>query len=276
MIPYEATPYKGFLPYWANTSDNGLIREIMTTSTGDVKSQLEQLIRGDSIRAQLQENLAFDTLEGNADDIWNLLLFSGYLKVVSTEQQNIRRYVQLQIPNAEITYVFEEIVLSWFAKTSYASEYNEMLRALTAGDIPVFERMFQEIVKTSFNMFDPAGKAAERVYHAFVLGILIGLQEEYDVRSNRESGYGRYDIMLIPKNRTQKGIIIEFKKIWPDETFAPALAAALQQIEDKDYASELRAAGCTDILKLAIVFQGKKCRCNLFYKKCDPPCLLLV
>jgi hypothetical protein len=219
-------------------------------------------LRGRSIRKEIEENLQFHDIDHGSRALWSLLLFSGYLKVISQEGER-RIFAELQIPNIEVISLFEKIVRDWFEKSVDETLYDEMLYALVNGDIDTFEAIFQDFIKKTFSMFDPVGDEPERVYHAFVLGMLIGLQGKYEVRSNRESGYGRYDVMLIPKKKQQKGVIIEFKKVKQNESIEQVVASALKQIEEKDYATELRSLGCEDILTLAIVFQGKKVRVAL-------------
>ena len=139
-------------------------------------------------------------------------------------------------------------------------DFTAMLKSLVSGDTAGFKRIFKDFIKSSFSYFDVSGREPEKVYHAFVLGMLVSLGSEYEVKSNRESGYGRYDVMIIPKDTTKLGIVIEFKKTYSDEgeTLEQAAAAALKQINDKQYVQELQTRGIKEVLKLGIAFEGKK------------------
>ncbi len=259
IINYADQWRNGFRPYWVNTSSNDLIRQMLTTSPAVVKEELECLIRGESIRKEIQDNIVFQEIENNSSALWNFLLFSGYLKIVSKEQHK-RLYAELKIPNVEVEYLFEDIILKWFESSIQDKHHQMMLSALVNGDLLTFEDIFQDFVMKTFSMFDTGGEEPEKVYHAFVLGLLVSLQDSYEVRSNRESGYGRYDVMIIPRDLSSKGVIIEFKKARRNENLDQAVTAALAQIETKDYACELLVLGCEDILKIGIAFQGKKVR----------------
>ena len=251
---------EGFRPYWVNTSSNELVKSIITRSGPDVKEDMELLIRGSSIIKMVDDNIVFGEIETNADAVWSFLLFCGYLKAVSMEYTNKRLHVELKIPNAEVQYLFEEIILGWFRQGLYGNQLNMMLKGLTTGDLELFESIFRDFIEKTFSYFDASGKEPEKVYHAFVLGLLVSLQETYEVKSNQESGYGRYDVMLIPRDPHNKGIVIEFKKVnkQKNETLVEAAERALEQIEQKKYAQTLTERGVSDILMLGIAFQGKE------------------
>jgi hypothetical protein len=260
IINYAAQWRNGFQPYWVNTSSNDLIRQVLTTSGATVKEELEQLIRGESIQKEIQDHTVFQEIEQSSNALWNFLLFSGYLKVQSHTLVEGIHNCELLIPNKEVAVLYRRIIMSWFETSIQDKHHLMMLNALVNGDLLTFEDIFQDFVMKTFSMFDTGGEEPEKVYHAFVLGLFIRLQDRYEVRSNRESGYGRYDVMLIPKDLSRKGIVIEFKKARRNETLDQAGVAALEQIERKNYARELLALGCQDILKLGIAFQGKKVR----------------
>ena len=251
---------EGMQPYWINTSSNDLIRQIINRSGASVKQDLEILILGGSIEKAVDDNVVFGEIENSADTIWSFLLMSGYLKIVSMERRDKKLYGQLKIPNLEVEYLFEEIILGWFNQSIYSDKYHMMLKGLVSGDLETFEAVFREFVLKSFSYFDTAQKEEEKVYHAFVLGLLLGLSGTHEVKSNRESGYGRYDVMVIPKDPTQLGIVIEFKKVstLKKETLEEAAEAALQQIEQKRYTQELADRGIQSIIQLGIAFQGKE------------------
>ncbi|MCP4351438.1 MAG: hypothetical protein GY795_38720 [Desulfobacterales bacterium] len=193
-------------------------------------------------------------LEKSDDLLWSFLLFSGYLKV--TEQIDYET-CRLEIPNQEVRTIYRRMIRAWFTDKVDLNQLEEMLRGLETGNVHLFEQMLRRIVLQVASYHDFSG-APEKVYHALVLGMLVWMSDRYDIRSNRESGYGRYDLMLKPKDVSRQGIIIEFKKVHEDETHEDVLDQALKQIEDKEYASELGAAGVEDILKIAVVFREKK------------------
>jgi hypothetical protein len=250
----------GLLPYWVHTSSNDLVKQIITRSSQDVKEDLEKLIKGESIKKVVDDNIVFGEIENSAETIWNFLLFSGYLKATAKELMNKRLYCELMIPNLEVEYLYEEIILSWFKQSIHYDKLNMMLQGLINGDIETFGYIFREFVAKTFSYFDTSHEEPERVYHAFVLGLLVSLHDTYEVKSNRESGYGRYDVMLIPQDNTKKGILFEFKKVnrIKKETLEEAVEAAFKQIEQKNYEQDLRDHGVNDLIKVGIAFDGKE------------------
>jgi hypothetical protein len=245
-------------PYWVNTSDNALMKQLIARGSDDLKADVEELIQGKTIRKTIEEGIIFSNLEKNPDAIWSLLLFSGYLTITSTPAYGIP--CQLRIPNAEVGELYKSMILDWFKTTIHETKYRLLLQSLTSGDVNTFSQIFQEFLLSSFSAFDIAADAPEKIYHAFVLGMLLGLKDRYEIKSNRESGYGRYDVMLIPKNPKDLGIVMEFKKVGPFEKtdLETAVASALKQIEDKQYSQELIDRGVTRILHLGLAFEGKR------------------
>ena len=185
---------------------------------------------------------------------------SGYLKAVKTENIEGRLHCQLEIPNKEVHIFYKTLIKKWFQETMTNQKYEEMLSNLITGDIENFGYIFQEFVINNISYFDMSGKEPEKVYHAFVLGMLISLSNTHEIKSNKESGYGRYDVMIIPKDISKIGIIIEFKKIntLSKESVEEGTLKALTQIEDKKYSQELINKEIKNIIKLAIVFKGKE------------------
>ena len=260
VLNYAKKWRNGFQPYWVNTSSNDLIREIISHSGALVKQDLETLIRGGTIKKEVEDNVVFAEIENSADTIWSFLLMSGYLKIVAKERRDKKLLGELKIPNLEVEYLFEEIIEGWFKRSIYNDHYQMMLKGLVSGDLETFEAIFRDFVVKSFSYFDTAHEEAEKVYHAFVLGLLLGLNHTHEVKSNRESGYGRYDVMLIPKDPMQFGIVIEFKKVntVKKETLEEAAEAALTQIAQKRYTQELADRGIHSVIQLGIAFQGKE------------------
>lgn len=259
VINYADKWKDGLRPYWVNTSSNDLVRKLLTTSPPEVKNELELLIKGETLNKVISDDIVFGDIEKSTNTLWSFLLFSGYLKAESKELIEGTLYCNLVIPNKEVKYLYNNIILSWFEESIYSDKLSNMLKGLTSGDLETFEYIFREFVMKTFSYFDVSGTEPEKVYHAFVLGLLVSLGSTHFVKSNRESGYGRYDVLIIPKDLTKKGIVIEFKKVnkFRNETLEAAVDLALKQIDDKNYAEELITFGVKDIIKLAIVFDGK-------------------
>jgi len=237
-----------------------LIKELVINGNEDLKTNLELLIQGEKIKKKIDENIVFAEIKSKSSSVWSFLLFSGYLSAAASDRKEGRLYAELEIPNQEINYIYEEIILDWFEENISSKKLALMLKALTEADIDTFAQIFKEFTVNSFSYFDTAAEAPEKVYHAFVLGLLLNLRDDYQIKSNRESGYGRYDIMIIPDDKSKKGIVIEFKKVneYSGESLADAVEAALKQIDQKNYEAELKAGGISKIVKLGIAFSGKE------------------
>jgi hypothetical protein len=250
----------GLLPYWVNTSSNDLVKQLITRSGREVKEDLENLIQDQSIQKVVDDNVVFGEIENNSNTIWSFLLFNGYLKYTCKELIEGIWHCNLKVPNNEVKYLYREIITGWFKENISNDHLRLMLKCLTTGEIKTFGKIFREFVAKTFSYFDTGGKEPEKVYHAFVLGLLVNLNNEYEVKSNRESGYGRYDVMLIPKDAAKNGIIIEFKKADPEEgeDLEKAATAALNQIAEKNYRQELVERGVRKIINLGIAFEGKE------------------
>ncbi len=252
---------KKLIPYWVNTADNALIEKLLTDNNQLLKPEMEALISGKVIAKKIEETIIYADVGQKDDVIWSFLLFSGYLKFVNewTINNGETRFYDLAIPNREVRMMYRNFVERWFVERINNETQRFMLKALIEGDIETFETIFQETILKIFSYHD-FGQESEKVYHAFVIGLLVLLSDTHELRSNRESGYGRYDVMLIPKDRAKLGIIIEFKKvnIRKHETIEQAIAVAFKQIEDQQYANELQSLGVTQMMKLAIVFEGKE------------------
>ncbi len=245
-------------PYWVNTSDNALMKHLISKGTNDLKADIEELLRGGFVEKTIEEGIVFPDLDKSPDAIWSLLLYSGYVTIDNTPVYGIP--CRLRIPNREVSELYQKIILDWFKTGIHENNYHLLLSSLTKGDIDTFSQLFQEFMISSVSVFDVPLEESEKIYHAFVLGMLVGLKDRYEVKSNRESGYGRYDVMLIPKNSKDLGIIMEFKKIGRFEKIdlETAVLSALKQIEDREYAQELLDRGITQILYLGFAFEGKE------------------
>lgn len=252
--------YDGVLaPYWVNTGSDVLLRHLLADGPSQIRDGVEALIQGDPVRSVINDKLAFPDLLDKATNIWSFLLFSGYLKASDPVMLSNKLYeYKLEVPNLEISTVFETIIQNWIDGGPVKNDRLErMLQALRLGDIEYFEELLNDFLVNTLSYYDTSGRDPEKVYQAFLLGLLAGMSD-FEISSNREAGFGRYDILLRPKNGQGQAIIMELKRLRPKETVEQALASALKQIEDKQYAATLRDAGFTDILKMAITFDGKQ------------------
>ena len=260
VLSYLKDRSSGFMPHWVNTSENKIIKTLLAKGSEGLKKDFEELLRGNTIETTIDENIIMADIEANENNIWSFLLMAGYLKVVGKRRESNRIYYSLSIPNIEVQFMYEKMVENWQSESYVASEYNEMLKALVSFDYEVFEEIFIDYVEKSLSYFDVAGEEPEKVYHAFVLGMLVSLNKTHYVLSNKESSYGRYDVMIIPKDITRTGIIIEFKKARKTnkKSVDKLIEEAKNQIEEKRYETELLNRGITNIKKLVIVFKGKE------------------
>ncbi len=264
--PWSIVKYvsdREFKPYWVNTSNNFIVKKLIAGADIDVKQSFEQLIQGQSIIVDIDEHSVLPGVEGDETEaLWSFLLFSGYLKVMGVENIGTKARCLVGIPNLEIKYLYQDQLSKLFPSTFANNSYLSLLRSLTSGDILNFEYHLQNYLTTSMSYLDAGREEPERFYHGFVLGLLVSLENTHQVLSNRESGDGRYDIMIIPKDKNKLGIIIEFKACRlrnPSEQDLNSEAdKALAQIETQNYQAELKSQGIKNILKLGIVFYKKQ------------------
>lgn len=246
-----------FAPYWVNTSQNALINELISEGKDELKEEFELLLSGKTIDKIIESDIVLEKVQQNPDVVWNLLLFSGYLTYSERIEDGDEVRYMLKIPNREVYSVFKNIVTGWFSSSIGSKKYNLMLKDIVAGDVESFCNKIKEFLINSISYFDTAGKNPEKVYHALVLGILIGLQDSYEIISNRESGDGRYDVMLIPKNKSDLGIVIEFKVVKKKEKLKKTAKEALCQIKNKNYVQELVRQGIHRKLLIGMAFSKK-------------------
>ena len=259
-----------YKPYWINTSGNGLVNSLIQKGTPEIKQTMEALLNGKSFDAMIDEQIIFSQLDGSANAVWSLLLAAGYLKVLHLKYvgEQKRAVYTLGLTNMEVGIMFEDMVKGWFGGNVKAY-YNEFINALLNDNVRKMNTFMNKVALNTFSSFDSGNNPSEqtepeRFYHGFVLGMVVNLADAYKVRSNRESGYGRYDVMIEPMDKTQKAFIFEFKVLDPDEDeemLEDTLANAHRQIEEKAYEAELIAEGFAkkQIRKYGFAFKGKEC-----------------
>ena len=245
-------------PYWVNTSSNDLIKMTLKKSNS-IKEKMIKLLQGEAVEVKINLETIIVGIEEREENIWGLMLQTGYLKVEEVVDLLGRRY-KVKIPNYEIKSLFEEIIDTWFDNKVEGNDLRSILEDLITLRLEDFERKFKKLVVEMFSFFDVGENTAENFYHAFVLGMLVGLKDKYFVKSNRESGYGRYDIMLEPKEKDKNSFIIEFKitENMDEKTVKNTVEEAKKQIEEKKYEGELKEKGFTNITKMVFAFKGKE------------------
>lgn len=255
--------------YWADTSSNGLVSTLIQRGSADIKQTFEELLNGKCLETELDEQIIFNQLDKNESAIWSLLLATGYLRVERFMQVGVfqKKIYTLKLTNMEVMLMFAKMIAGWFQESG--SSYNRFIKALLMGDVDSMNEFMNEIALQSFSSFDTAKNASkkddpERFYHGFVLGMMVDLEGRFAVTSNKESGFGRYDIMLEPVNKMQdNAYIIEFKVHKPgrEKSIEETAVNALAQIEEKAYETALAAKGFAPekIRKYGFAFEGRKC-----------------
>ena len=250
-----------FSTYWANTSSNSLVSRLIRQGSRRIKEQFETLMQGGCINTEIDEQIVYNLLDDNEEAIWSLLLASGYLKVLQVNMEE--ECYQLTLTNYEVKRMFRNMIRGWFKKDS--SNYNDFIQALLLDDVDAMNEYMNRVTRSVFSSFDtgkrPSSAEPERFYHGFVLGLMMELQDRYIITSNRESGFGRYDVILYPR-KDDDAIIMEFKVFNKrrEKNLEDTLASALRQIEEKQYAQTLidRGIASERIRKYGFAFEGKE------------------
>jgi hypothetical protein len=246
-------------PYWVNTSGNELLKRLFFSKSADIRPHLEVLMKGGKITIVMSEHLIFKDLENAETAVLNLLFFSGYLRAENPQPVGNRFSYDLSVPNREVTIAYSDSVLSWLRNDLRDDLKDPMLHALLTGDVLTFEEFLSDFVLRVVSFYDADKSKPEHFYHAFLLGLLVRLDHSYRIRSNVESGFGRYDICLIPLDPAKKGVIMELKSPNPRrrESLKGALEEAEKQLFARKYETELATLGVRDVLRLAIAVSGK-------------------
>ncbi len=270
--PWSITNFldkREYATYWVDTSSNRLVSDLIQRADSNIKEEFQVLMQEGTLDKILDEQIAFDQLGEDENAIWSLLLASGYLRVagVKLDSRTRQKICSLKITNFEVMLMFERMVKRWFGKVT--SNYNDFVKALLLGDIEAMNYYMNRIALATFSSFDTGKRESEytepeRFYHGFVLGLLVELREEYVIRSNGESGMGRYDIMLLPRRQDNKmpGIVMEFKvrNVKREATIEDTVRVALAQIKERQYDTILLEMGIAKdcIRHYGFAFEGKQ------------------
>ena len=243
-------------PYWVNTSGNGIIKYMLDRLDGRGREDLQSLMDGNAISKQVQEGIIYEEIGSNADDLYTMLLTTGYLKCTSSQDSLLGTYMDLQIPNLEILRLFTREIAQNFTGYRGVSDITNMMDEMLKGNAVLFEEDLNRILRNSVSYHDAAN--GESFYHGMMLGFCVLLKDTHIVQSNRESGYGRFDLALIPTDRRYYGVIMEFKRAADEGQLEEKALEALAQIEELSYIAEFQQRQIEKVWKYGIAFCGKK------------------
>ena len=246
------------VPYWANTSSNSVVRDLVERiedEEGELKEELEHLMNGGTIEKPIHEDITYDAIYDSQENLWNFLFFTGYLKKVASHKKGKKNYVTMSIPNDEVAYIYENTISVWFEKKQKGFQMSPLYQAIEEGDTEVMEEEISSFLAETISYFD----YGESYYYGFLAG-LLRQNRKYRVLSNRETGIGRADLILkTPRIRKGRAIILELKAVQRFQEMEKGCEAALRQIDEKKYREELRQEGYEDILAYGICFYRKEC-----------------
>ncbi len=267
--PWSFTQYldsRTLSAYWANTSENLLVEKLIREGSVDVKKSMESLLNGESVEALIDDEITYNLISKNESGIYSLLLAAGYLKIDDViSNQGIRKKVTVSLTNYEVKQAFEDMIKRWFEDDSI--RYNDFIKALLLNDVKYMNRFMNDVALNTFSVFDVGKKRSdyyepERFYHGFILGLMVDLADKYLITSNRESGFGRYDVCLEPKSNSDPAYVLEFKVHDPDDedSLEDTVQNALSQIKEKNYDASLIKKGIKkeNIHHYGFAFEGKK------------------
>ena len=258
VLNFLDDPERQPISHWANTGGDTLLREILLRDGLGTLEEQETLLGGDSVTKPVGETITLRDLDAQGDAVWGFLLFSGYLTATEVSYEGAETRAVLRLPNREVRGLFERVFIRWLRAAMGRDGLDVLVRALLAGDAEATQHYLTRVLTEQASYNDFPRSAGEAVYHAFVLGLLVRLAADYEVRSNRESGFGRADVLVIPRRRGEPGVVMELKVLGEGAELAASLDAAHAQIAERDYAAELRARGAEPVHSLAVVFDGKR------------------
>jgi len=258
VLSFLSSQDKQPIPFWAHTSANELLRDLVLRGALGETEDTQALLAGGAVRRRVLDNLVFRDLHRDPSAVWSLLFFSGYLTAERVEVDG-HYDVTLRIPNREVQTVFEEVLLGWLRQgLGGPGAVDTLGRALLEGDLESFEGLLGMLLRDAMSFHDFGKEPRERVYHAFLAGLLLHLEPDWRVRSNRESGFGRVDVTVAPDAAGKPGVVMELKVLRAGQTVEASLEAAHKQLETRAYAADLVAAGAEPVDQLAVVFDGKR------------------
>lgn len=246
-----------FAPYWVNTSQNQLIKKLLDDSQSILKFKLERLLLGESLQEYLQYNIVFQLLGKSEEAFWSLFLYTGYLRAENVELTELGLSANLTIPNQEIRFIYNDIIRNWFKASLNYGGYIDFIGSLKDGNLELFENFIAEYISESGSYFDFNKNTKEQVFHSFILGLVVGLRDQYLIKSNQESGYGRFDVAFVPYDKNKNGIILEFKTSDSLNNLQDKAKEALDQIKDKKYLNIFKDHKITNVKAIGLAFFGK-------------------
>jgi len=260
ILQFLAKPESGFQSFWKNTSSNALVHELLLAQAAEVGPDIATLLDGGTVERRIDESVPLQLLRDTPEALWSLLTFSGYLTPEETAPADGAFSVKLRIPNREVAAIFRDTFQRFMSRSGAGpSAVPALVRALLSGDGRTLERLLGGLIVSAMSYHDFGRRPVEAVYQAFIVGLLVQLDATHRVVSNREAGYGRADVLVMPR-RPGPGAVLELKTLDPEygDTVASVLDGAVAQLEDRDYAAEVRAAGATEVHQYAVVFDGKR------------------